>query len=597
VAGEANAVFSQAQVLRGLPPRKDGKGWHRSRERHVGRAVSVNNMRQRSQVIEEIRATTYDVCVIGGGASGAGCALDAQLRGLKTVLVDSGDFGSATSSASTKLIHGGLRYLQQAVTEFDIGQYRFVRRALRERLLMLQNAPHLTSVLQFVIPCFSFGEALYYYLGLKMYDWLSGNAVLSRSSFASRARTLARLPNFSSRGLFGAVLYGDGQFDDARYNLALIQSCAACGGAPLNYAAVVDFRRDEQGRLVAAMVEDRESRERFLIRASIFVNATGPFSDVVRQMAFRGVDMRLKLSRGVHILLPLPEEFGNEAILIPKTEDNRVIFAIPWQRRLLVGTTEVESTLEEERMVSDTEAEYLLRHLNRYFVKPFDRSDIVSAMVGLRPLVQSAKSTDTKKMIRDYEIETDPRSGLISVLGGKWTVYRAMAEEAINAVEHRLTKRITACPTPHYRLFGFEDNRVRAMQQLARTHAVPDDIISHLVEKFGRCAGQVLELVQADPLLGSRLVPGTPQIRAEVVYSVREEMARSIEDILCRRLGLQFFDWRLAIQAAPLVGSILAGELGWTRRRTEEEVKRYVDLILGSSCALGLDLAHAGNAS
>jgi glycerol-3-phosphate dehydrogenase len=200
-------------------------------------------------------------------------------------------------------------------------------------------------------------------------------------------------------------------------------------------------------------------------------------------------------------------------------------------------------------------------------------------------------------MIRDYEIETDPRSGLISVLGGKWTVYRAMAEEAINAVEHRLTKRITACPTPHYRLFGFEDNRARAMQQLARTHAVPDDIISHLVEKFGRCAGQVLELVQADPLLGSRLVPGTPQIRAEVVYSVREEMARSIEDILCRRLGLQFFDWRLAIQAAPLVGSILAGELGWTRRRTEEEVKRYVDLILGSSCALGLDLAHAGNAS
>lgn len=553
-------------------------------------------MRQRPKIVERISVASYDVCIIGGGASGAGCALDAQLRGLKTVLVDAGDFGSATSSASTKLIHGGLRYLQQAVTECDLGQYRVVRRALQERVLMLRNAPHLTNALQFIIPCVSLWEAIYYSVGLKLYDLFSGKAVISHSAFIGRTEARARLSHLNGRKLFGAVVYTDGQFDDSRYNLALIQSCSDAGGEVLNYASVVDFIKDGEGRLVAAVAEDRESKKRIIVRARAFVNATGPFSDRVRQMAFPGIESRLKLSRGVHILLPLPEGFGNDAILIPKTEDHRVIFAIPWQGRLLVGTTEAESTLDAEETVSKTEAEYLLRHLNPYFVRPFDRSDIVSAMVGLRPLVHSSKSTEMSKLIRDFEIESQPRSGLISVLGGKWTVYRAMAEEAIDTVERFLTGRISGSPTRRHPLFGFEDKKVQAVQQLIESYAMPADIVFHLVEKFGSCAVRVLDLVRADPSLGSRLVRGAPQIQAEVVYSVREEMAISIEDILSRRLGLQFFDWSLALQAAPLVGSILAGELGWTRSRTEEEVQRYVNRILGSSHALGLDLAHAGNA-
>jgi len=551
-------------------------------------------MQQRSEIVGRIGATSYDVCVIGGGASGAGCALDAQLRGLKTVVVDAGDFGSATSSASTKLIHGGLRYLQQAMVEWDIGQYRVVRGALRERIFMLRNAPHLTGVLEFAVPCFSLIDAVYYSVGLKLYDWLAGKAVLRSSFFLGRTRALARFANLNGSGLFGAALYSDGQFDDSRYNLALIRSCSDAGGDVLNYAAVTGFTKDRHGRLATAEVEERQSGTHLSIRANAFLNATGPFSDRLREMASPGITPRLILSKGVHIVLPLPAGFGNDAVLIPKTEDGRVIFAIPWQGRLLVGTTDTEATLDEVPSVTRAEAEYLLRHLNRYLTPPSTRSAIVSAMAGVRPLVRSGKRSRTSKMVRDYEIEVEPRSGLISVLGGKWTVYRLMAEHAVDAVQRGLNGKITPSRTRNYALLGSESHTIEAAENLAAIHGIAPDIARHLVDKFGSCALRVLELVRADASLGARIVPGAPQIAAEVVYCVREEMAMGIEDILSRRLGLQSFDWRLAIEAASAVGNILARELGWPRTRTGEEIRLYVDRIRASSEALGIDLVHAG---
>jgi glycerol-3-phosphate dehydrogenase len=551
-------------------------------------------MQQRSEIVGRIGATSYDVCVIGGGASGAGCALDAQLRGLKTVLVDAGDFGSATSSASTKLIHGGLRYLQQAMVDFDVGQYRVVRAALRERVFMLRNAPHLTRVLEFAVPCFGLPEAVYYSVGLKLYDWLAGKAVLRPSFFLRRTQALARFPNLNGNRLFGAALYSDGQFDDARYNLALIRSCSDAGGDVLNYAAVTGFTKNRQGRLATAEVEERQSGTRLSIRAKAFLNATGPFSDRLREMACPGIAPRLILSKGVHIVLPLPAGFGNDAVLIPKTEDGRVIFAIPWQERLLVGTTETEATLDEMPSVTRAEAEYLLRHLNRYLIRPFHLTEIVSAMAGVRPLVRSGKCSPTSQIIRDYEIEVETRSGLISVLGGKWTVYRLMAEHAVDAVQRGVKGKITPSRTRDYALLGSENHKMEAAENLAAIHGIAPDIARHLVDKFGSCAGSVLELVRADRSLGSRLVVGAPQIAAEVAYCAREEMAMGIEDTLSRRLGLQSFDWRLAIEAAPAVGNILAREFGWARTRTGEEIRLYVDRIRASAEALGVDLVHAG---
>jgi glycerol-3-phosphate dehydrogenase len=536
-------------------------------------------MRQRSEAIQKAARTVYDVCVIGAGASGAGCALDSQLRGLSTLLVDAGDFGSATSSASTKLIHGGLRYLQQAVTEFDVGQYRVVRLALRERLTMMRNAPHLTRACTFAVPCFSVAKAAYYRIGVKLYDWLSGDAGLSTSSFLGRSRSLARMPWLKSNHLLGTVIYSDGQFDDARYNLSLVQSCAASGGEVLNYARVVGFGKNKQGRLVRAEVEDRESGERFAVTARSFINATGAFSDCIRRLAAPDAEQRLRPSKGVHILLPLPEGFENDALLIPTTEDGRIIFAIPWQGRLLVGTTDTESASEAEMFVTKAEAEYLLRHLNKYLTREFELSDIVSATAGLRPLVRSKNSRDTKKLVRDYEIEIEPRSGLISVLGGKWTVYRAMAEDAVNALQNLLTGGTTDCLTRNHPLAGSE-LPTDSLMNLAEAHLAPETKC-HLVNKFGTYAGFIFDLTQQDPSLLTPLVDGAPQIQAEVVYCAREEMAVCVEDILARRLGLQFFDWNLAIQAAPVVGKILGQELGWSSVRTGKEVRSYCEKLSG----------------
>jgi glycerol-3-phosphate dehydrogenase len=515
------------------------------------------------------------------------------LRGFQTILLDAGDFGSGTSTASTKLIHGGLRYLQQAVTELDIAQYRVVRRALGERRLMMNNAPHLSRACEFVVPCFNFFEAAYYDIGLKLYDWLSGNASLAPSHFVERTQSLKRMPGLAQQHLFGTVVYSDGQFDDARYNLALIHSCAASGGEVLNYARVLEFEKNTDGRIVAALVEDRQSRKHFRVAARAFINATGPFSDCIRRLADPDSRERIRLSRGIHILLPLPDGLEEDALLIPKTDDGRVIFAIPWRGRLLVGTTETESTLDDELIVTRDEAEFLLRHLNRYLARPFHITEIVSAIAGLRPLVRSRNSRDTKKLIRDYEIEIDRESGLVSVLGGKWTVYRAMAEEAVDAVQKSLTGRITDARTRAYLLFGADDDEANP-EFLHALYGVPRSTIRHLTEKFGSCRTRVLDLVQENSSLRSPLVDGSPHIQAEVVYGAREEMAVSVEDILSRRLGLQFYDWRLAIQAAPVVGDILGRELGWSSDRTRQEVDAYIDRINAFMEALGLEPVRVG---
>ncbi len=365
-------------------------------------------MKSRSDALLKIEGATFDVCVIGGGATGAGCAWDAQLRGLKTVLIEGGDFASATSSSSTKLVHGGVRYLQQAVADLDAGQYRVVKRALHERRLMLDNAPHLAHPLEILVPCYSKKDVLYYRIGMKLYDWIAGRGNLFPSRHRTVKESVERMPMLKPDDLEGTVAYGDGQFDDARYDMALVQSFTAIGGQAINYARVIALGADGAGKLKSAEVEDVFSGHRFTVKARAFVNATGPFSDHVREMARPGIPHRLRLSKGVHIMLPLDSEDTKDAILIPKTDDGRVIFAIPWLGRFLVGTTDDEATLNDEMIVTKDEAEYLLRHLNRYIVHPLRTDQIVSAIAGVRPLVKSSDALNTKKLIRDHEIEVEP---------------------------------------------------------------------------------------------------------------------------------------------------------------------------------------------
>lgn len=393
-------------------------------------------MKSRPQALRELASQTFDVCVIGAGATGAGCALDAQLRGLATALVDAADFGSATSSASTKLVHGGVRYLQEAVTHADVKQFHVVKHALRERARMLRNAPHLAHPLEFIVPCFTAFELAYYGIGMKTYEWIASHASLGRSRILSKTATLAEFPGLKSDSLRGSVSYWDGQFDDARFCIALAKTFANAGGETANYLRVVAFEKNSDGKLLAVVVDDRVSGQKLVIRAQRFINATGPFSDRLRALANPDAPIKLAPSKGVHILLPL-EESVSRALLIPKTEDGRVIFAIPWLGRLLVGTTDQEVDVEDELVVTQSEVEYLLRHLNHYSSRQYRIEDVVSVFAGMRPLVRSGHAR-TKELARDHVVEVDRATGLISILGGKWTTYRYMAEQTIDVLQKEL---------------------------------------------------------------------------------------------------------------------------------------------------------------
>jgi glycerol-3-phosphate dehydrogenase len=545
-------------------------------------------MRSRSETIRRIAGNSFDLCIIGAGATGAGCALDAQLRGLKTALLDGGDFASAASSASTKLVHGGVRYLEQAVKKLDLEEYRMVQAALRERIRMLKNAPHLAHAAEFLVPVFSWTQALYYKTGMKMYDWIAGRNNLFPSHFLSREETLRRMPSLRREGLHGAISYSDGQFDDSRYDLGLVETFAQVGGEALNYALVTGFAKDAEGKLTGATARDQLSAREFTIQARAFVNATGPASDSVRQLASPDAHRRLRPSKGVHILFPLDEFQSKDALLVPKTEDGRVIFAVPWQGRLLVGTTDDEATPDTKMIVLREEAEYLLRQLNPYLAKPLRVEQIVSGISGLRPLVAARDGHGTKELIRDHEVEIDTKSRLISILGGKWTTHRLMAEDTINAVQAALGRTITASLTRDQALAGAAGFTEDYWRTLAGEYALAERTAQHLAQKFGTRAPDVLALARAETSLAAPLVAGLPHIRAEVVYSIRNEMAQTIEDILARRLGLQLFDWRKSIRAAPVVADLLAQELGWAREGRDQAIAGYTSKISGFLKTLGL---------
>jgi glycerol-3-phosphate dehydrogenase len=536
-------------------------------------------MKSRQTVLQGVSGKCFDVCVIGAGATGAACALDARLRGLNVVLFEAGDFAGATSSAATKIIHGGVRYLEEAVKDVDPKEYHVVVRALHERVRMLDNAPHLTRKLEFLVPSYSWLNVAYLDIGLKIYDWLAGCARISPSKFVSREEALKAMPGLKPDGLIGGVEYSDGQFDDSRYNLALVETFDRNGGFALNYTRVTSLTKDSPGKLSGAQVTDQISKQNFSINAKVIVNATGPAADSVRRMAAPTISHRMRLSKGAHVLLPMDLFPTEQAMLIPKTDDGRVLFVVPWRGRLLVGTTETEVQPGDELYVTREDVEFMLDQLNKYLTTPVTSSQIVAGFAGARPLVASDESESTKKIARDDVIEIEPASGLISIMGGKWTTHRAMAEDTINAVEKALGKTPTECPTRQHVLYGSEGWTHDYWQELVKISSVAPDVAHHLSAKFGTAAPNILSLVKADASLGQRIVSEHPMIRAEVVYAVREELAATIEDVLARRLGVQFYSWRAAREAAPAVGAILGAELGWTPDQTKSAIDAYVSHI------------------
>ncbi len=481
----------------------------------------------------------WDVIVAGGGATGVGVAIDAATRGYDVLLLEQSDFGKGTSSRSTKLVHGGVRYLEQ-------GNVSLVMEALKERGLLLQNAPHLVGNLGFVVPNYDWWEAPFYGIGLKLYNLLAGKYGFGASRILSREETLQRLPTIKTEGLKGGVIYFDGQFDDSRLLINLVETASEQGATLLNYAQVTELTKDAEGFVDGVKFRDGEIGEEFEALAQVVINATGPFADGLRRSADPSAQPMIAPSQGIHLVFDRSFLAGDSAIMVPHTSDGRVMFAIPWHGHTVVGTTDTpvaEAALEPVAL--EQEIEFILQTASLYLEKKPARDDILSVFAGIRPLVRSGESGNTAALSRDHTIRIE-NSGMITICGGKWTTYRHMAEDCVNqaATLARLTER--PCVTGHLNIHGFHPASAK---------------FGHLW-MYGSDAPLVRQLEESEPRWAEPLDGALPYTGAEVVWAVRHEMARTLEDVLARRTRALFLNAQAAIRMAPGVVELMARELG-----------------------------------
>lgn len=491
---------------------------------------------EREKAITSIsnRERPWDVIIIGGGATGVGCALDAASRGCDVLLLEQHDFGKGTSSRSTKLIHGGVRYLQQ-------GNIALVREALKERELLLKNAPHVVHKQAFIIPCYTIAWKLLYWLGLKVYDLLAGGQGIGRTRMLSREETLGRLPTIKSYGLSGGVLYYDAQFDDTRLLIDLARAAHNLGATILNYARVDSFCRSLDGAIAGVAFTDLETGLKLSASSKAVINATGIFSDRIRQLSDRDARPTVTFAQGAHIVLDRKFLRSEAAVMIPKTSDGRVLFCIPWHGHVLVGTTDTPvPSAELEPAALESEIDFILETCSAHMTINPVRSDILSVFSGIRPLINKTNVKNTASLSRSYELFTDP-SGLITITGGKWTTYRRMAEEAV-------TKAI----------------------EVAGLEARP-------------CVTRELSITGREQGLGARLHPDLPCTHDDIVRAIRDEMARTVEDALARRTRALFLNAKAAVEIAPAVAAIMASELGQDDRWIKNELELFENLAAGYS--------------
>ncbi|TKT90918.1 glycerol-3-phosphate dehydrogenase/oxidase [Dyadobacter frigoris] len=529
----------------------------------------------RNESLLRLKNEHFDICIIGAGASGAGCALDAVLRGYKVALIDRKDFASETSSRSTKLIHGGVRYLEQAFKNLDFAQLKQVRHGLEERHIVLNNAPHLARPLALMTPVNSWIEGLYFSIGLRMYDWFATNDSLPKSKWLKKEEVLAKMPTLNRSKLHSAVMYYDGQLDDARYCLALSTSASEAGAAVANYIEVSGFEKSQDGKLNGVQVRDTQSEEEFTINTKIVINCTGPFSDKIRHFANSALQSRIRPSKGVHVVLPYEVLNSENAMLIPKTPDGRVVFAIPFEGSMLLGTTDTDSQdIVNEPVLNKKEVDYLVNTLNPYLDKEIDISKIKAGYGGLRPLLSADPHKSTKTLLRDHEIEIDKVSGLVSLLGGKWTTYRLMAKDTIDQADLIFGKS-NECKTADHLLTGGANFDYNSWKFLVKDFNLPEDVSKHLVSKYGSRASEIGKLVRDNPALNEKLDSNYPYIKAEIIYSVRKEMAITPRDILARRIRLEITDWYTTLKCLPEVADLMGEELGWSSTLKEKNILEY----------------------
>lgn len=546
----------------------------------------------------------YDLLVIGAGATGSGVALDAATRGLKVAVVERDDFSSGTSSKSTKLVHGGVRYLEKAVWELDYNQYALVKEALRERKYFLDTAPHLSMWLPIMLPLDKWWKAPYYWAGTKCYDFLAGSEGIETSYFLTKSKALDAFPMLKRTDLVGALVYYDGAHNDSRMNVSLAMTAALYGSTVVNHLEVTSLEKDSNGKLCGARVKDLiqekngKRAEEFSIRARGIINATGPFTDSIRKMDDGDVKEIVAPSSGVHVVLPgyySPQKMG---LIDPKTSDGRVIFFLPWQGNTIAGTTDAPTKISYNPVAGEDEIDWILSEIRHYLSPDINvrRGDVLAAWSGIRPLVKDPNAKNTESLVRNHLINVSP-SGLLTCAGGKWTTYRQMAEECVdeaittfnlqtkpypNAPNVSGTEIIDdgahldgSCQTHQVKLIGAHGFSKTLFINLIQHFGVETAVAKHLTESYGDRAWTVAALSSPTekrfPVRGERVSPLYPFVDGEVRYAVRHEYAQTAVDVIARRFRLAFLNAQAALEALPKVIDIMSAELGWDKKRKEVE--------------------------
>jgi len=494
----------------------------------------------------------WDICIIGGGATGLGIAVDAATRGFKTLLVEKFDFAKGTSSRSTKLVHGGVRYLQQ-------GNIKLVMEALKERGMLIKNAPHLVKNQAFIVPNYKWWEGPFYGIGLKVYDWMAGSLGFGPSQFLSREETLNLAPTLDPDGLRGGVLYHDGQFDDARLAIHLAMTAADHGAAVINYMSAEGLMKANNkvcGVILKDRLNDVSSSLNYEVKAKAVINATGVFTDTISKMDDAKAEGLVTMSQGIHIVLDREFLASDTAIMIPRTDDKRVLFAVPWHNKVIVGTTDTPGPVQlEEPVAFEEEIEFILDHIQKYLTKDPDRSDIRSVFAGLRPLVK-ADSKTTAALSRDHLI-TISDSELITITGGKWTTYRKMAEDVLEIAIPKAGLPDVECQTKNLHIHGYKTGT---------------DFNKPLYY-YGADEEGIHSIIGTDKTLMEPIHPKLPFISAEILWAVRNEMCMKVEDFLSRRTRALFLDAKASIESAPLVAELIAKETN----ENENWIKNQID--------------------
>ncbi|KAF9643486.1 DAO-domain-containing protein [Thelephora ganbajun] len=542
-------------------------------------------------------ADEFDVLIIGGGATGAGVAVDAVTRGLKVALVERDDFSSGTSSKSTKLVHGGVRYLQKAVFELDYEQYKLVKEALHERKIFLQTAPYLSNMLPIMLPLYKYWQVPYYWIGCKMYDILAGKENMETSYLMTKGKALEAFPMLKSDGLVGALVYYDGQHNDSRMNIALIMTAVKYGAVAANHTEVVKLLKDASGKLNGVRVRDNLAGKEWDVKARGVINATGPFTDPLLTLDNPSHKPIVQPSSGIHITLPNYYSPRTMGLLDPATSDGRVIFFLPWQGNTIAGATDTPAAVEAEPKAPEEEIRWILEEVRRYLSPDIKvrRGDVLSAWSGLRPLVRNPSASTTEGLVRNHMIYVSD-SGLLTIAGGKWTTYRAMGEETVDeavkvfGLEGKVTN---GCVTDRVRLIGSDGWSRNMFIGLIQRYGLSTDVAKHLAENYGDRAWTVCSLAEPTgqlwPLHGIRLNLQYPFIEAEVRYAVRHEYAQTVVDVIARRCRLSFLNAQATLGTLPRVVEIMAEDLNWSHSRQQAEIERATKFLASMGLPPGIE--------